>query len=46
MLKGVALFISMSAMIISAIKGKLSLTIANGFLVLVNALNLIFLKYK
>ena len=42
MLKGVALFISMSAMIVSAIKGELSLTIANGFLVLVNALNLIF----
>ena len=42
MLKGVALFVSMGAMIISAIKGELCLTIANGFLVLVNVLNLIF----
>ena len=42
MLKGVALFVSMSAMIISAINGKLCLTMANGFLVLVNVLNLIF----
>ena len=39
MLKGVALFVSMSAMIISAIKGELCLTMVNGFFVLVNVLN-------
>ena len=40
MLKGVALFVSMGAMMISAIKGELCLAVANGFLVLMNALNL------
>ena len=42
MLKYIALFVSIGTMMISAINGELCLSIANGFLVLISALNLMF----